>query len=121
MKFAFAFLFMFTLSFSHAQLTGGDVVAEGRDVVQGSKFIVEGAHNGWAVMTLAVDREGNVTSANLKETDLKSSIDKIQIKKHAMALKFVSGTHFPKFHNAEVRITMLKSENPAQELEIIID
>jgi glucose/arabinose dehydrogenase len=121
MKLVITFLFTLTLSLSYSQLTGGDVLAEGRDVVPGSKFIAEGAHNGWVVMTLAVDREGNVTSAQLKETNLKSSIDRMQMKKHAMALKFVSGTHFPKFHNAEVRITMLKSENPPQELEIIID
>jgi len=105
---------------SHAQLTGGAVVAEGRDVLPETSFIVEGAHDGWAIFSLAVDREGNVTSAQLEETNLKSSLDKMEVKKHALKLKFVPGTHFPKFHQAQVRITMKESENPPQELEIII-
>jgi hypothetical protein len=113
------FTLMFFLSYS--QLTGGDAVAEGRDVVPETHFLIEGAHNGWAVLELAIDREGNVTSAQLKETNLKSSLDKMQMKKHSMSIKFVAGTHFPKFHHAEVRITMLESENPQNELEIIID
>ncbi|MCR9174134.1 MAG: hypothetical protein NXI10_16665 [bacterium] len=113
-------LSMFALT-THAQLSGGAVVAEGRDVLPETTFEVEGYNDGWALFSLAVDREGNVTSAQLEETNLKSSIDRIELKKHAMSLKFQPGTHFPKFHNAEVRITMVKSENPPQELEIIID
>lgn len=109
------------LTLTYAQLVGGDVIVEKRDVVPETNFTVEGAHEGWAIMELAVDRKGNVTSANLKETNLKSTLDKIQIKKHAMTLKFAAGTHFPKFHNAEVKITMIQSENPPEELEIIID
>lgn len=96
-------------------------MAEGREAVPEASFTLEGAHDGWAIVSIAVDREGNVTSAQLEETNLKSTLDKIEIKKHALKLKFVSGTHFPKFHEAQVRITMKKTDKPQQELEIIID
>ncbi len=115
-----ALLSLLTLS-SHAQLTGGGAAAEGRDVVSGTVFEIEGANNGWAKFSLAVDREGKVTSAQLEETNLKSSLDKLEVKKHALKIKFEPGTHYPKFHNAEVRITMVKWENPPKEIEIIID
>ena len=116
------FLSILTLS-SHAQaqLTGGAVVAEGRDVAEGTVFQIDGIKDGWASFVLAVDRTGKVTSAEIQETNLSSSIDKMQLKKHEMKLKFQPGTHYPKFHNAEVRLTMIKSENPPQEIEIIID
>lgn len=121
MKYVLVLLLIITGYAVNAQLTGGAVVAEGRDVVPETSFTIEGAHDGWAIMSLSVDRKGNVTSAQLEETNLKSSLDKLEIKKHAMNLKFVSGTHFPQFHQAQVRITMKKSENPPKELEIIID
>ncbi|GAB5419100.1 MAG: hypothetical protein Crog4KO_06080 [Crocinitomicaceae bacterium] len=121
MKFLVTLVFSLIMTLSYAQLVGGDVIAEKRDVVPETNFTMEGAHQGWAVMTLAVDREGNVTSAQLKETNLKSTVDKIQIKKYAMTIKFIAGTHFPKFHHAEVKITMIPYENPPEELEIVID
>lgn len=121
MKFIIIALFSVLALNTHAQLSWGNTAADGRDVVPETSFIVEGVTNGWAKFSIAVDREGNVTSAQLEETNLKSSINKIQLKKHAMKIKFMPGTHYPKFHNAEVRITMVKSENPPEELEIIID
>lgn len=105
---------------SHSQLSW-EGTAEGRDVMPETSFIVEGYATGWAKFSVAVDRNGNVTSAQLEETNLKSSIDKMTLKKHAMSIKFESGTRYPKFHQAQVRISMIKSENPPQELEIIID
>ncbi len=121
MKFLVTFAFSLMITLSYAQLVGGDIIVAKRDVVPETNFTMEGAHQGWAIITVAVDREGNVTSAQLKETNLKSTVDKIQIKKYATTLQFVAGTHFPKFHNAEVKITMIPYENPPKELEIIID
>lgn len=114
-------LFSLSLTLSYAQLIGGSVVPEGRDVTPETVFQMEGARDGWATFELAVDRNGKVTSAQLKETNLNSSIDKMQAKKHAMRITFVAGTHYPKFHSAVVKITMIKSEHPPQEIEIIID
>jgi len=122
MKLLLTVALMLSLSSAlNAQLVGGAVVAEGRDVIPQTSFTIEGHSQGWAIITLAVDREGNVTSAKIKETTIKSSIDKLEVRRHALKIKFVPGTHFPKFHNAEVKITMTKYENPPEEMEIIID
>ncbi|XOV67650.1 MAG: hypothetical protein ACFHU9_00495 [Fluviicola sp.] len=121
MKFLLIIILSTLARTSHAQLSWGSEAADGRDVMPQTKFIVEGYNNGWAKFSVAVDREGNVTSAQIEETNLKSSIDKIELKKHALTIKFEPGTHYPKFHNATVKITMVKSENPPNQLEIIID
>jgi hypothetical protein len=121
MKFSFLALFVFFVSTAFGQLVGGDVIAEQRDVIPETTFIMEGARNGWAVVTLAVNREGAVTSVQIKETNLKSSIDKMDLRKFAQGIRFEPGTHYPKFHHAEVRITMIESENARKEIEIVID
>ena len=121
MKFILSSLFTLMLTLSYSQLVGGAVIAEKRDVLPEASFELEGPTHGWATFELAVDRNGNVTSAHLKDGTLKSSIDKNDAKKHAMKIKFTAGTHFPKFHTAEVKITMVKWEKPPKELEISID
>lgn len=114
-------LFFLVSYSSFGQIIGGAIVTEGRDIAQETDFTIEGHNDGWATFTLAIDREGNVTSAQLKETSLKSSLDKIELRKYAMTLKFQSGTYFPKFHNAEVKVTMKKVSNPPQQFELEID
>lgn len=121
MKLLLTLLLTLTLKTALSQLVGGAVIAEGRDVLPETSFQLDGHSQGWAIITLAVDREGNVTSAKIKETNIRSSIDKLEVRRHALKIKFVPGTHFPKFHNAEVKITMLKSETPPKQLEIKID
>lgn len=121
MKFIVIVFFSLLALNSHSQLSWEGTAADGRKAVPGTSFIMEGAKSGWAKFSIAIDRNGNITSAQLEETNLKSSIDKMALKKHAMKIKFQPGTHYPKFHNAQVRITMIKSENPPEELEIIID
>jgi len=69
----------------HAQLSWGNTAADGRDVMPETSFIVEGVKTGWAKFSVAIDRDGNVTSVQLQETNLKSSIDKIQLKKQVYA------------------------------------
>lgn len=113
--------FIFFSSFgAFGQLVGGEMVASGRNIVTQTDFKLDGHNNGWAIYTLAVDLDGKVTSADLKESSLKSRLDNMDIRNHVMKLKFEKGTHYPKFHHVEVKITMVKSENPP-ELEIIID
>lgn len=112
---------LFLCSFgAFGQLVGGEMIADKRDIVTETNFKIDGHHDGWAIYTLAVDLEGKVTGAVLKESNLPSRLDNIDVRNYVMKLKFQSGTHFPKAHHVDVKITMVKSQNPP-ELEIIID
>ena len=103
-----------------SQLVGGDVLKDKRPLLTKTDFKIDGHHDGWVIFTLAIDLEGNVSSAVVKETNLTSRLDCIDIRNYVAKLKFQKGMHYPKFHHVDVKITMVKSENPP-ELEIIID
>ncbi len=96
------------------------MVASERQLLTETDFKIEGHHAGFATYTLSVDLEGNVTSAEIKESNLPSRLDKMDVRNYVMKLKFEKGMQYPKFHHVEVKITMSKSENPPQ-LEIVID
>jgi len=102
------------------QIVGGEMVASGRTMITTTDFHIEGHHSGWAIYTLAVDLEGNVVGAEIGESNLPSRLDKMDVRNYVMKLKFQKGTHYPKLHHVEVKITMDKSENPP-ELEILIN
>lgn len=102
------------------QVVDGELKTSGRKLITKTAFVLDGHHDGWAIYDLAVDIEGNVTGAVLKESSLPSRLDNMDIRNYVVTFKFEPGTHFPKFHHADVKITMVKSENPP-ELEIIID
>ena len=105
---ALLFFFLLIGFNSFSQLVGGTLVDEGRKLSGTESFIQEGTVNGWAVYDLAVDREGNVTSAVLKESNLTRTSAKFQIRNYMMTMKFEPGTHFPKFHHVDVKITLVK-------------
>lgn len=116
---------LLTLSFlasfgAFSQLVGGDVLLDKRPLLTDADFKVEGHHDGWAIFTLAIDLDGNVSSAIVKETNLTSRLDRMDIRNYLVKLKFQKGMHYPKFHHVDVKVTMVKSENPP-EMEIIID
>jgi hypothetical protein len=116
------FIAFILLSFqSNAQLLSGPLVDEGRKLVSETSFVIEGFHNGWAIYELSVDREGNVLSANIEDSNIKSTPSKREIRNYLMKLKFEAKTHYPKFHNVRVKITTVKPVNSAPEKEIIID
>lgn len=96
------------------------MVASGRKLVTETDFRIEGHHSGWATYVLSVNLEGKVESAELKNANLSSRLDKMDVRNYLMTLQFEEGTHYPKFHRVEVKISMDKSENPPQ-LEIVID
>ena len=79
------------------------------------QYVQAGSTYGWAIYTLAVDREGNVTSASLSDTDIKRTSAKFQIRNYLMTLKFEKGNHFPKFHHVDVKITLDPSLKEDQE------
>jgi hypothetical protein len=85
----------------------GSLMDENRKLLTDDvQYVQNGSITGWAVYTVAVDREGNVTSASLKDTDLKRTSAKFQIRNYLMTLKFEKGNHFPKFHHVDIKITL---------------
>ncbi len=94
---------------ANGQIISGELKDEGRKLVSTANFIVEGTANGYAKYEVAVNREGEVTSVRLIETDIKSTPTKMKLRDYAMKLVFEKGTYYPKFHHAVVRLTSVKS------------
>ena len=115
------FLFLLISTTSQSQIISGALKDEGRVLVSETPFIQEGTIDGWAKYELAVDRKGNVTGARIIETNLKRTSAKMQIRDYVMTMKFTPGTIYPHFHHVVVKVTLVKSENPPVEQEIIID
>lgn len=104
-------LVMFCLLLSssvYGQVLSGDLKDEGRKLLTPTNFIIEGRINGFAKYELAVDREGKVTSARLIETDIKSTPSQVDLRNYLVKLKFEKGTHYPQFHHAVVKFTVVK-------------
>lgn len=106
--FKILFLFLLLSPLSQAQLVSGTLLEEGRKMVSDVSFIREGTIDGWAIYKLAVNREGNVTSATLEEANFNRTSAKIQLRNYLMTLKFEPGTYYPKFHHVNIKITLVK-------------
>lgn len=102
------FIFLMASNFANAQMVGGTLMEEGREMVSEVEFVQEGTVNGWATCELAVDREGNVTGVSVVETNLTRTSAKMQIRSYVYALKFEKGNHYPKFHHVQIKITLVK-------------
>ncbi len=108
MKTICLFVFIALSSSSFGQLISGTLLDEGRKLTSTPAYILEGTIDGWAKYELAVDREGNVTSTKLIDTDIKRTSAKIQLHNHAKTLKFQPGTYYPEFHHVIVKFTLVK-------------
>lgn len=88
----------------------GDIVKDGRNLLTETTFVLEGDADGRIVYDISVDNNGEVTSAkrDLKESTIKSTPIDIQVRKYVSSFKFESGTHYPKFHQGRVIITIVK-------------
>lgn len=98
--------------FSHAQLVGGELVAEGRKLSVPSDFTMFESTEGAIFYRLSVDREGKVTSAQLL-ADKSSKIStplQVRARTYVLNLKFEPGTYYPKFHGCEVKINLVKKK-----------
>lgn len=106
--FAFAF-FVLTFS-SHAQLISGDLLDEGRKIITQTDYTIIGSTEGVIYYELAVDREGNVTSARLlgDQTTIHSTPLIYSAKNYCHSLKFEKGTYYPKFHHVVIRVNVVK-------------
>ena len=102
------FFCLLLTSSAYGQVLSGDLKDEGRKLLTPTNFIIDGRVNGYAKYELAVDREGNVTSARLIETDIKSTPSKVDLRNHIVTLKFEKGTYYPQFHHAVVKFTVVK-------------
>lgn len=108
MKITLIILSLIATSFSFGQTMGGLLVDEGRKMLTKTNYIVEGTQNGWAIYELAVDRKGNVASARMVDTNLKSTPTKMIIREHLVKYKFAPGTYYPKHHHVRIKITSVK-------------
>jgi len=106
---------------SFSQLISGGAKNEGRVVISEMPFVLAGTIDGWAKYELAIDRKGNVTSAEILETNLARTSAKLQIRNYVMTMKFTEGTVYPRFHHGVVKITLVKSNDLPKQPEIIID
>lgn len=109
------FIFLLLTTTSQAQLISGTLVDEGRKMISETNFIQEGTINGWAIFKLAVDREGNVTSASMEDASFNRTSAKVQLRNYVVKLKFEPGTYYPKFHHVNIKMTLVKPKAENQE------
>jgi len=104
----FLLILLLTLSFqSNAQLVSGTLIQEGRKEAEKISFIQESHVNGFMIYELSVDREGNVTGMKLIESSTNSTPAKVKVRNYLSTLKFEKGTHYPKFHDVRIKITLV--------------
>lgn len=92
----------------NAQLLDGAIVDENRQLISEEDFVLESRKDGYMIFTLAVDREGNVTSATFDEGNINSTPIMIDVKRHLLALKFEKGTYYPQHHHVRIKMKLIK-------------
>jgi hypothetical protein len=109
MKIVLFIITLFICSTSIGQVRG-EIAKDGRELLTETNFIIEGKVNGRLVYDIAVDIKGNITSIDrvLKKSTIKSTPIDIKVRKHVKEFKFVPGTHYPKFHQGRIIITLVK-------------
>lgn len=105
--FIFSFFVVLTVSLN-AQIIGGEIVNEGRKLMNEVPFVVESYSEGFVTLELSVDRNGSVVSRRVVESNVKSTPSMIAVKNHVMKYKFEPGTHYPTFHHVTIKIQVVK-------------
>lgn len=97
---------------SQAQLIGGELVKEGRKLAVPSDFTMHESTQGAIFYRLSVDRTGRVTSAQLlaDKSVIISTPLQVRARTYVLNLKFEPGTHYPAFHDCEVKINLVKKK-----------
>jgi hypothetical protein len=105
-------LLMAVSSFTYGQLQG-DIAADGRALLTETTFVIEGKLDGRIVYDIAVNSKGEVTSAKrvLSESTVKSTPIDVEVRKYVSSFEFEPGTHYPKFHQGRVIITLVKPKD----------
>ena len=107
MKQLLLFGFIIFLQQANCQLISGDIVDYGRPLLTETNFILKGAKEGAVVCEIAVDLNGNVTSAiiDASMSTITSTPIQMDAKNYVKKLKFKAGTGYPKFQHAKVKVT----------------
>jgi hypothetical protein len=111
MKTLFLLLFLSITCTSAAQIVGGTLVDDGRKLISQPNFtIVDSVYSGTVVMSLAVNRKGEVTSGKAISdgTTIQSTPVRINVRNVAMKLKFEESIYYPEFHYVTVKFTVKK-------------
>jgi hypothetical protein len=111
MKTIFLLLFLSITYTSAAQIIGGTLVDDGRKMISTSDFAVtDSLYAGTVVMSLAVNRKGEVTSGKVisEGTTITSTPVRIKVRNAAVKLKFEESIYFPEFHYVTVKFTVIK-------------
>ena len=109
MKQFLLFGFIMFLQQANCQLLSGDIVDSGRPLLTETNFILKGAKEGAVVCEIAVDLNGNVTSAiiDASMSTITSTPIQMDAKNYVKKLKFKAGTGYPKFQHAKVKVTFI--------------
>lgn len=82
---------------------------DGRKMMSTSNFTVtDSLYTGTVVMSLAVNRKGEVTSGKVisEGTTITSTPVRIKVRNTAMKLKFEESIYYPEFHHVNVKFTV---------------
>lgn len=111
MKTLFLILFLGITWISSAQIMGGTLVDDGRKMISTSNFTVtDSLYTGTVVMSLAINRKGEVTSGKYiaEGSTITSTPVRIKVRNYAMKLKFEESIYFPEFHYVTVKFSVKK-------------
>ena len=94
--------------FASSQLQG-DIARDNRQLLTETNFIMEGNQNGKMVFNIAVESTGKVSSVSYDadESTIISTPTKIKVRNYINDFKFEPGTHYPKFHQGRIIITIV--------------
>lgn len=88
----------------------GDLAKDQRELLTETNFIKEGKVNGRLVYDIAVNAKGEVTGVKLNDekSTIKNGPLDIKTRNYVKSFQFQEGTHFPKHHQGQVIITIVK-------------
>ena len=88
----------------------GDVVRDNRALLTQTEFVIQGSENARLVFDLAVLNTGEVSGIKYlpSESTSKRTSSQFDVHKYLESFKFEAGTHYPKFHQVRITITMVK-------------
>ncbi|PWH85763.1 energy transducer TonB [Brumimicrobium oceani] len=106
---AILFFALFLTTTAFGQISG-DVVKDNRKITTELPYVIEGHITGKITIQISVDALGDISSSKVLDdkSTIKSTPAKIKALNHVSKFKFEPGTWFPKFHQGEIVITMVR-------------
>lgn len=111
MKIVFPLLALLVSLNLSAQVSG-KIQEDNRSLLTTTDFTVKSNLSGVMYFNIAVNIEGEVTTATLvrEKSTIKSTPNMIKAKNLVMKLRFEKGTYYPKFHQGEVKLTFIEKD-----------